>query len=292
MREWAERLYDHRRGVASLILAATFFFAWQIKHLNVSSRFSDLAPRNHPYAQLREEYPGFGSPFTISVVIQKKTGTIYDPQTLRKIQEATRLVDLIPGVDHDGVISIASRKVKYVQAKIGGIEASNLLIGTIPQTAAAIAALRDKIRSTAGVIGSLVSFQEDAALIQATFIERLTDYNVVFRAVNDIIEKLGDGDHRLYTAGLPMLTGWIYHYQREMYLIFAVGLLAMGLFLVLHFRNICGVVAPLAVAVTSAVWGFGFAGALGHSATRCKCVNGTLRSTLRQERKKKPPLRR
>lgn len=265
MSDWAEQLYDHRRTVAISICVATAFFAVQIRDLDVSTQFSDLVPRNHPYAHLVEKYPGFGSPLTLSLVIQKKTGTIYNPKTLQKIQEATRLADLIPGVDHDQIVSIASRKVKHVEATIGGIQASNLLMGPVPQTVEKIATLRDKIRATPGVVGTLVSFQEDAAMIQATFIERLTDFNVIFHDVNEIIEKLADADHELYAAGPPMLTGWIYHYQGEMYLIFAFGLLAMGLFLVFHFRNISGVVTPLAVAVTSAVWGFGFAGALGYN---------------------------
>ncbi len=111
----------------------------------------------------------------------------------------------------------------------------------------------------------MVSFKEDAALIQATFIERLTDFDVIFNSVNDIIKKLGDADHEVHAAGQPMLTGWVYHYQKEMYFIFALGLLAMGVFLVLHFQNVAGVVTPLAVAVVSAIWGFGFAGLLGYN---------------------------
>src|SRR5436305_1351401 len=50
-----------------------------------------------------------------------------------------------------------------------------------------------------------------------------------------------------------------------MYFIFGLGLVAMGCFLVLHFRNIVGVVTPLVVALVSAIWGFGFAGLLGYN---------------------------
>lgn len=265
MRAWADWLYIHRKAAGILILLVTGFFAWQLRHLEISSRFSDLYPKNHPYTQLYEKYPGFGSPFTISLVIQVKKGTIYDPQTLRKIQEATRLIDLIPGVDHDQILSIASRKVKYVEATIGGIQASNLLIGPVPQTPEEIAKLREKIRSTSGVIGNLVSYQEDAALIQATFIERLTNFDVIFRSINDVIQKLQDSDHEVYATGQPMLIGWIYHYQRQTYAIFGLGLLAMCLLLMAHFRNTAGVVAPLVVGITSAIWGFGFAGLLGYN---------------------------
>lgn len=186
MKTYAEWLYDHRFGATVLLVIVTAFFAWEVKHLDISTRFSDLYPRNHPYIKTFETYPAFGSPFTISIVIEVKKGTIYNPATLKKIQEATRLVDLIYGVDHDQILSIASRKVKHVEATIGGIQAANLLLGPIPQTSQQLSELRAKVRSTGGVMGSLVSFQEDAALVQATFIERLTDYDVIFNSVNEI----------------------------------------------------------------------------------------------------------
>jgi len=265
MKGWAERLYDYRLAASIVVILLTIFFAWEVKHLDISTRFSDLYPRNHPYIKTFEKYPAFGSPFTVSLVVEVKKGTIYNSKTLQKIQEATRLVDLIPGVDHDQILSIASRKVKHVEATIGGIQATNLLVGPVPSRPEEIAKLREKARFTGGVMGTLVSFREDAALIQATFIERLTDYDVIFNAVNDIVKKLQDTDHEVHAAGQPMLTGWVYHYQKEMYVIFGLGLLAMGLFLVLHFRNVAGVVTPLVVATVSSVWGFGFAGLLGYN---------------------------
>jgi uncharacterized protein len=265
MKRWAERLYDYRLHASIVVVLITAFFAWEVKHLDISTRFSDLYPRNHSYIQTFEKYPAFGSPFTISLVIEAKNGSIYNSKTLEKIQEATQLVDLIPGVDHDQILSMAARKVKHVEATIGGIQATNLLVGPVPDHPEEIAKLREKVRSSGGVVGTLVSFKEDAALVQATFIERLTDFDVIFKSVNDIIGKLQDADHEIHSAGQPMLTGWIYNYQKEMYFIFALGLLAMGFFLVLHFRNIAGVVTPLVVGIVSAIWGFGFAGLLGYN---------------------------
>src|SRR5213594_3013781 len=194
MNRWADWLYDYRLGATIVVTLLTVFFAWEVKHLEISTHFSDLLPRNHPYVKIFEKYPTFGSPFTVSLVIEVKRGTIYNPRTLQKIQEATRLVDLIFGVDHDQILSIASRKVKHVEATIGGIQAANLLVGPVPNTPEEIAKLREKVRATGGVMGSLVSFQEDAALIQATFIERLTDYDVIFNSVNEIIKPLQEPD--------------------------------------------------------------------------------------------------
>ena len=265
MRRLAEWFYDHRVYTGVAILLVTFFLGWQVRNLDVSTHFRDLYPQNHPHIKLSEEYPAFGSPLTVSLVVQVKQGTIYNPQTLSKIQQATALIDAIPGVNHDQILSIASRKVKNVEATIGGIRSTNLLLGPVPKTSAGIAGLRDKIRSMPGLVGTLVSVREDAAMVRATFIERLADYNTIFNGVNKIIKELQDKDHDVYAAGLPMLTGWVYFYEQQMLLIFAVTLLGMILLLALHMRNLAGVVTPIVVSTATALWGLGFAGLFGVS---------------------------
>lgn len=259
MKHWAEWLYDHRVPIGTAILVVTAFFGWQARNLEISTSFRDLYPKNHPHTDLFGKYPAFGSPLTVSLVVQAKTGSIYNPQALRKIQEATRLADLIPGVDHDQVVSIASRKVRHLQATVGGIESTSLLVASVPESPEEFRSLRDKVRLTEGVMGNLVSVKEDAALVQATFVERLTDYNVIFNGVNSIIAKLKDENHEIYAAGQPILTGWVYFYERQMFLIFAVTILGMIALLVLHMRNVAGVVTPILVSAATVLWGLGVA---------------------------------
>ena len=115
------------------------------------------------------------------------------------------------------------------------------------------------------MIGTLVSPRGDAALVQATFIEQLSDYGTIFDSVNRIIGELNDADHELSAAGQPILTGWVYHYEREMYVIFGLGFLAMVSLLAVYFRNLEGVLVPALVGIVSGIWGFGFAGLLGYN---------------------------
>lgn len=262
MRKWSERLYAHRIAVGWVILLLTAFFAWQIPHLVVATYFRDLYPKRHPHSKLFEKYPQFGSPLSVFLVVQVKNGTIYNPQTLAKIQQATRQIDLIPGVDHNQVLSIASPRIKHLEATVGGIQASSFLVGPVPHDVHDLEKLRIKIRSAPEVMNVLVSRQEDAALIQATFIERLADYTVIFRGVNDIIERLDDDNHAIYAAGQPLLSGWVYFYQRETLLIFAATLAAMILLLAVHVGNLCGIATPIIVSATAAVWGLGIAALL------------------------------
>jgi predicted RND superfamily exporter protein len=262
VRQWGERLFEHRRSAVLVILVLTAFFAWQARHLVIATNFRDLYPANHPYTKLFKKYPQFGSPLSVYLVIQVKTGTIYDPQTLAKIQEATRRVDLIAGVDHNQVLSIASAKIKHVEATNDGIRSTNFLIGPIPQNSQDLETLRDKIRSSPEVLGVWVSPQEDAALIQASFVERLVEYQAIFDATQKIITTLGDRDHEIYAAGQPLLSGWVYFYKRQTLAIFAATLFGMILLLAVHVRNLAGSVTPIIVSFVTAIWGLGIAAVL------------------------------
>lgn len=107
----------------------------------------------------------------------------------------------------------------------------------------------------------LISADETATLIQATFIERLLDYRTVFDFIQENLVQAGaDEVHEIHAAGQPMLTGWVFFYQHEMIFIFAVTAVVLLLALALYMRNVAGVVVPVVCASISAIWGFGFVG--------------------------------
>ena len=265
MRRFAEWLYRYRLAALIIIIFGTVYFGWELENLDISTHFRDLYPRKHPYVKLFEKYPGFGSPFTVSLVVQVKRGDIYNYETLNKIREATKLIDLVPGVDHDGIFSIASGKVKAVETSGDSIQSAPFIGDEVPKSPAEIAGLREKVRFTAGVKGTLVSVQEDAALVQATFIEHMADYNVIFNGVRNIVKKLQDDKHELYVVGQPILTGWVYYYQKEMLMIFGVGIFILVLFLIIYGRSLVIVLTPIIVGIVNGIWGFGFAGLLGYN---------------------------
>jgi hypothetical protein len=62
-----------------------------------------------------------------------------------------------------------------------------------------------------------------------------------------------------------MLYAWIHHYVPQLGLVFLITAGVITVLLWFYFRSLLGMVAPLASGVISAVWGLGFAGALGFS---------------------------
>lgn len=250
----------HRRVTMALFIGVTIFFALGLRGVQLKTIFSDLLPRDDPFVQVFKDHPNFGNPLTMTLMVERKHGDIYNPETLAKIWKLTRDIDLTPGVDHDQILSIATEKARYAEATPYGIDMRPLMEDHVPKTAAEVADFKSRVEKSPNARTFLVSTDGTASLINATFIENQLDYGVAFRHVQDLVEGARDAQHDIYLAGQPALTGWVYRYESQTLWIFGVTLLALVAALALYMRNIVGVVTPIITSAVAAVWGFGFVG--------------------------------
>lgn len=252
------------RGLFVLLsLGVTALFAVGITRIDVATIFSDLLPSNHEFVRTFKQHPNFGNPLTIKLMVKRLDGDIYSPETLQKVWDLTQAIDLAPGVDHDQVVSITTEKARFSEATPYGIESMPLMGGHAPRSPEELEAFRRNVLKAPNVRRFLISEDETATQIRATFIEHKLDYGETFEYVQRLVEGARDERHEIYAAGQPMLTGWVYRYESEMVGIFAVTVLAMFLALAGYMRNFAGVVTPVVVSAVSAVWGFGFVGWIG-----------------------------
>ena len=251
---------EHRIIASILFLAVTLFFAAGLKNVRLETIFSDLLPKDDPFIHVFKDHPNFGNPLTFTLMVKNKNGDIYNAETLSKVWDLTRDIDLSPGVDHDQILSIASAKARYAEATPFGIDAQPLMGDSVPATAEEVQRFKDNVRKSPNARRFLISEDETATLITATFIEQRLDYGEAFAFVKKLADDARDADHEIYMAGQPALTGWVYEYQHQMIGIFAITLSALVIALVLYTQNIAGVVTPVFASIVAAIWGFGFAG--------------------------------
>jgi len=249
--------------VAIMGLITVFFFIGATK-VELKTVFSDLFPKTHPYVETFKAHPNFGNPLTVTIMVKRTDGQdIFNPETLKTIWDISRDIDLTPGVDHDQVVSIATAKARYTEVTADGIFSNPVMGERLPETAEEIIEVKRRINESPPVRGFLVSRDQSAAIINATFIEKAVDYKVVFDTVQDLAAKYSDGKHEVYVAGWPTLTGWVYFFSQNTATIFVVTLGLMFGCLIFSMRNVAGVVTPLIVSLVSAIWGFGFVGWIG-----------------------------
>ena len=250
----------HRRITTTLFVIVTVFFGVGLRHVELKTIFSDLLPKDDPYVKVFKDHPNFGNPLTVTIMVKRKDGDIYNHETLAKVWKMTRDIDLAPGVDHDQILSIATEKARYAEATPFGIDMKPLMGDHVPATQEEVADFRHRVEQSPNARTFLISNDGTATLINATFIEERLDYGEAFKFIQKLAADARDDRHDVYVAGQPMLTGWVYHLQGQTFKIFAVTLTALVLALALYMRNIVGVVTPIVTSLVAAIWGFGLTG--------------------------------
>ena len=61
------------------------------------------------------------------MMLRVKHGDIFNYTTLQKIQDMTREVNILPGVDHNEVFSLASYRVAFAKAVPGALVSTNFM---------------------------------------------------------------------------------------------------------------------------------------------------------------------
>jgi predicted RND superfamily exporter protein len=267
-RQIRHRLARFALGNRALVLGAmvllTAFFAMGLQRIEVRTIFSDLFPREHPFVQTFRDHPNFGNPLTLTIMVKRKDGAdLYQRDTMQKIWDISREIDLAPGVDHDQILSIATEKARYTVVTADGIYSTPIMDDRPPESGEELAEIRRRVSESPAARQFLVSDDGTAAVINATFIEHLVDYGELFGFVQKLVASEQDAQHEIHVAGWPMLTGWVYYFGSDTAKIFGVTLALMFALLALHMRNVAGIVTPAVVSVVSAIWGFGFVGWLG-----------------------------
>jgi predicted RND superfamily exporter protein len=254
---------ERRFVTLALVGAVTVFFAAGLPKVDIRTIFSDLFPKNHPFVQTFADHPNFGNPLTVTLMLKVKDGDIYNPDTLAKVWRLSRDIDLAPAVDHDQILSIATEKARFSAATPFGIDSKPLMGDAAPTTVEEIDEFKARVDKAPNVQAFLISSDETATMITATFIERILDFGETFEFIQEVVAREQDDKHEIYIAGAPILTGWVYTYEVQMLGIFGITAAALFLSLIFYMRNVPGVFTPIVVSIVAAVWGFGFVGWIG-----------------------------
>ncbi len=167
----------------------------------------------------------------------------------------------LTGVDHNLTSSVTHRTTRAPRVLLDGTLVAPQLVNEIPADEDGWRELRKRVRRNPSVFGVLVSADERAALIRASFIDSRIDYAALFKHLRSLEAAAEERfPVEVHLVGQPVLFGWIYALSSETLLISAVTVVSCALLLWLYFRRSYAVLLPLTGATVSVVWGLGFAG--------------------------------
>jgi predicted RND superfamily exporter protein len=250
-----------RASIGIVLIAITLFMGFWAAHVPIATRFEDLFPARHPntllYRQFRRQYGGAQQ---LVLMLRVRHGDIFNFRTLHAIQDMTREVDKLPGVNHNEVFSLASYRVLYARAEPGALVSAPYMYPDVPHTQQQLDELKSIVRAHQQQLAGLVTRDERGAVVIASFNELGLDYKALFDGVQRIIREHEDRNTRIYASGAAMFAAWGYHYLARIGMIFVVSAALMVLIAFLALGRRTGWWAPVLTGVCSAIWGLGFVG--------------------------------
>ena len=266
MKKFAGFIVQHRIWVLSCIAATTLFFLYEFSRLPVKTNFADLLPQKHPYIQVHNKIRNiFGGANQVIIMVQVRTGDIFNADTLQKVKWITGELEKIPGVDPYKIRSIAVSKMKDFKFTSGTMEISTLMFPDVPDNEKEMQGLKDKIYSNSRYYGNYVSYDSKKTLITVDFFEEAIDYRAVFKGLSRIRNHTEDDNHIISIAGEPMHLGYIDHHTKQVLMVLGITIIGIVIMLFLYYKSIRAVLIPIVAAALSAVWGLGFMGLVGFS---------------------------
>lgn len=265
---FSDSLIQKRALVLLAILAITGFFLFEMRHLNISHDLSTIAPQKHPYVKLQREMErDFGGTNLVSIGLVVDEGDIFDKNTLAKVYRITEGLKELRGVVPYRILSIASRKLKYVYTTIDpdGIESIHAIpFETLAEKAIngdkeSLETIKSAISRDEFIYGPIVSKDKKGTIIQADF-QWEWDYPYIFKEVKRLTQKEQDENTHFHICGRPIELGYLHQYLNRIEHVFGLGLLCMIALLFLFFKTKRGTILPTVSALMTVIWGLGIMG--------------------------------
>jgi predicted RND superfamily exporter protein len=256
-----------RVAVLTVVAVITAFFGYHAMQLQLLSRFDELLPANHPFIAVHRKFAkSFGGANTVLIMVRVRQGDIFNVKTLDKIWAITEEIDKIYGVNHYQIESLAHRTNRTLRVSAGGLmEMTPVMMGR-PKTQADVDGIARIVHASQNLYGVLVSLDNRAALIRASFIEGIIDHRKLFDEIqNKIVKPFTDDNTEILVAGEPQLYGWVYQYAGQVYWILLATAVVAWVLLYLYFRDWKGALRPTISGLIAAIWGLGFIHLIGFS---------------------------
>ena len=260
-------VWKYPKGTLLIIAVITAVFALRVPMVRIVSDFADLLPQDHPYIQLHNEIRDtFGGANNIIVAVTVEDDSIFSNDMLDRIHRITLAVDALEGINHNLVTSLTHRNVRKVWLSGEGTVKSSTYYDPLKggYSTDELDGIRQDVLADPRVFGLLVAPDLKSALVRGTLIEGALDYDKIFLQLQSIRESETVEGIKIYATGQPVLVGWVSSYANQIITIFLLTVVIMLGLLVIHFRNLYGIVLPVIGIIITSIWGLGILSLLGY----------------------------
>ena len=264
--------FGHRAIVLAVIGLFTMVMAVFAVQLRMDAGFEKQMPIGHEYIQTFQKYRNdlLGAN-RITVVVRANKGSIWTPEGLTRLYKVTQAVTYLPNVDRIGVRSLWTPNSFVNEITEEGFRAEPIISGTITpdQLTPEIVESVRHATTLGGYIGTLVSHNEDSAMITAELNERdstgkVLDYVAFNHTLEDKIRKpFEDAGYEIQIIGFAKQIGDIADGATAVFGFCAIALLLTALAVYWYCHSVRFTVLLIVCSLSSLVWQFGTLRLLG-----------------------------
>ncbi|EKT4559104.1 MMPL family transporter [Pseudomonas putida] len=269
---WFERvIFRNRMLVIVGCLLATVVLGFFAARLQVNASFEKMIPSSSPYIKnylaYKNQLPGLGN--SVRVVVENKTGDIYDADYLSALQKVNDTLYLIPGVDRSWMKSLWMPIVRWKEVTEEGIDGGAVMPSDYDGSQQSIQALRRNI-TRAGIIGNLVANDSKSSMLVAPLLDthpqtgKPLDYGEFSKQLEEKIRALESDKIGIHIVGFSKLVGDLIDGLYSVMLFFAASVVIAGVFVYFYTRCLRSTLLLVGVAVAGVVWLLGLMQLLGY----------------------------
>ncbi|MHA7685539.1 efflux RND transporter permease subunit [Cupriavidus sp. PET2-C1] len=264
--------FGHRAVVLAVIGIFTVLMAVFAVQLRMDAGFEKQMPIGHEYIQTFQKYRSdlLGAN-RITVVVRARKGSIWTPEGLTRLYKVTQAVTYLPNVDRIGVRSLWTPNSFVNEITDEGFRAEPIISGSITPdqlTPEVVAKIR-RATTLGGYVGTLVSHNEDSAMITAELNERdgagkALDYVAFNHLLEAQIRKpFEDAGYEVQIIGFAKQIGDIADGATGVLGFCVIALLLTALAVYWYCHSVRFTVLLIVCSLTSLVWQFGTLKLLG-----------------------------
>ena len=268
MRSYVEFIVKFRWAVIALIAAATVFLHFKGSALTVIIDPNSIVPRSHPFvATTLKVEEVFGSRYVAVIGITPKSGDVFQPKVLEKVQRITNKLRETPRVVKTNLLSVAARRAKDISGTADGMEVKQMM-SEVPTTPEQMTALKHALERNTAYLNSVVSKDWKTITVlaevrdakPAELKEGKGGFSYVQKKINEIVDAERDDSVDIAVTGYPAFLAMIEQYSGRMKWLLLAALVIIGIIHWEAFRTIQGLILPLVTPLVAVEWGKGFMG--------------------------------
>ncbi|WP_446731557.1 efflux RND transporter permease subunit [Pseudomonas sp. OTU5201] len=276
-------VFNNRIWVLLFCAMITIFFGYRATQLTINASFDEMVPQKHPFIQNyfenKDSLKGLGN--SIRVVVETRSGDIFDPEYLEVVKRVNDKIFLTPGVDRALMRSVWTPIVRWTEITEEGYKGGPVMPFDYDGSADSIKKFKlNAIR--ANLRGNLIGTDYKSSMIMVPLLDKVaeTGEDLDYKTLSDALEReirgpienpvAGSenaqlkGVYKIHIIGFAKLTGDLIDGLTQVLLFFGLSALIATAIIFLYTRDLRSTLLLVLTALCGVIWLLGLMQLLGY----------------------------